>query len=91
MELLEASFLQLSGECSRAPSLMQSEKISVKQLWVVGEHVRPFGVWINGAVTEQETCWLKNCRYQTVLRHILLSRLHLMEGPGLRTALETQA
>lgn len=71
---------------------MQSEKISVEQLWVVGEeHVGPLGVWISGAVAEQWTCWQKNRRYQTVLGHILLSRLHLTEGTGLRRAVETQA
>lgn len=55
------------------------------------EHVGPLGVWISGAVAEQRTCWLKNPRYQTALGHILLSRLHLMEGTGLRRAVETQA
>lgn len=44
VELLETSFLQLSGKHSRAPSLMQSEKISVEQLWVVAEHVAPLCV-----------------------------------------------
>lgn len=47
MELLETSSLQLSGKQSRAPSLMQSEKIS-EQLRVVAERVPPVCVCGSG-------------------------------------------
>lgn len=46
MELLETSSLQLSGKQSRAPSLMQSEKIS-EQLRVVAERVPPVCVCVD--------------------------------------------
>lgn len=90
VEHLETSFLQLSGKHSRAPSLMQSEKIS-EQLGAVGEHVAPLWVWIRDAVAQQRACRVKNWRYRTVLGHIILSRLHLTEGTGLRRGVETQA
>lgn len=92
MELLETSSLQLSGKQSRAPSLMQSEKIS-EQLRVVAERVPPVCVcvWIRDAVAEQRTCRVKKWRHQSVLGRIILSRLHLTEGTGFRRGVEIQA
>lgn len=89
MELLETSFLHLSGKHSSTIS-----NAKWKDKWTITGGGWTCASCVCGSgmlLLRKRTCRVKNWRHQSVLGHIILSRLHLMEETGLRRGVETQA